>query len=311
MELFDKLKASLATRVCPVCGAKSVKKILVDQRIDWQKLDEFAFASRKDPELMSWRMVCCAGCDVAYAAEAPSGSELVDAYHEADYDSSEEANYAAESYARELAPHVRRLPQRKAAMEIGAGNGAFLTSLVKMGFENVIGFEPSTAAIALAPREVRPLLREGIMEADKIEEASFDFICCFQTLEHVRDPLQISRDVHRLLRDGGMVAFITHNYRGTLNRILGQRSPIIDIEHLQLFSPPSIHALLYNAGFCDIVVKSFWNRYPLRYWMRLLPLSAARKRSVITMLESVGLAGISVTANVGNMVSIGYKRSTK
>jgi hypothetical protein len=127
-------------------------------------------------------------------------------------------------------------------------------------------------------------------------------------MEHVRDPLQIAKDANRLLRDGGMVAFITHNYHGTLNRVLGRRSPIIDVEHLQLFSPLSMQALLKEADFTGIVVKSFWNRYPIRYWIRLLPLPLSVKRGVVRLLESVGLAGICVSANVGNLLSIGYKK---
>jgi SAM-dependent methyltransferase len=307
MALFSELKASLAARACPVCGSNVSKGLLVDQKIDWQQLNEFAFASRKDPELMSWRMVRCQTCDVAYAVEAPGSATLIEAYHEADYDSSEEADFAARSYGQALAPFAKALPRRDSAMEIGAGNGAFLAQLIAMGFGQVVGYEPSVAAIALASPQIKPLIVNEIMDPAKIAPQSFDFVGCFQTLEHVRDPLQIARDVHKILREDGMVAFITHNYRGTLNRLLGRRSPIIDIEHLQLFSLPSIRALLENSGFSGIKVMPFWNRYPLRYWMRLLPLPLTRKRALIGLANRTGLGGIPVAANVGNMLSIGYK----
>lgn len=305
--MFDKLKSSVAGRPCPVCGSTAISGTAFESRIDWEKLDDFAFSSRKTPEMMSWRMVRCADCDVVYAAEVPSGTTLIDAYHEADYDSVDEANYAARSYAKEIAPAAGKLRWRGAAMEIGAGNGAFLTGLKKMGFQDVVGFEPSTAAIAAAGPEARAMLRQGIMEASALEPASFDLIGCFQTLEHVRDPLQIARDVHGLLRPGGMVVFITHNYRGLLNRVLGRRSPIVDIEHLQLFSPRSVRRLLEEAGFSDIEVRSFWNQYPLRYWLRLLPVSAGLKHALAGFLERLGLGGMAVSANVGNMISIGYR----
>jgi SAM-dependent methyltransferase len=308
--MFEKLKSSVAARACPVCASREIAEVKFSQQIDWQKLDDFAFSSRKTPEMMSWHMVRCAGCDVVYAAEVPSGGSLIDAYHEADYDSVDEANYAARSYAREISPAVARLKSRGAAMEIGAGNGAFLTELKKMGFEEIVGFEPSKAAIAAASPAARPMLREGIMEAGKLPAASFDLIGCFQTLEHVRDPLQIARDVHSLLRPGGMVVFIAHNYRGLLNRMLGRRSPIVDIEHLQLFSPASVHRLLEEAGFSDIEVRSFWNQYPLRYWLRLLPVGAGVKNGLAGFLEKIGLGGLAVSANVGNMLSIGYRRQS-
>lgn len=308
--MFEELKSSIADRACPVCASRDIAEVKFAQKIDWHRLDDFAFSSRKMPEMMSWRMVRCAGCDVVYTAEVPSGSALVDAYHEADYDSVDEANYAARSYAREIAPAAARLKNRGAAMEIGAGNGAFLTELKKMGFESVIGFEPSSAAIAAASSAARGMLREGIMEADKLPPQTFDLIGCFQTLEHVRDPLQIARDIHGLLRPGGVVVFIAHNYRGLLNSLLGRRSPIMDIEHLQLFSPRSVRRLLENAGFTDVVVRSFWNRYPLRYWLRLLPVSAGLKKRLVGFLETVGLGGMAVSANVGNMLAIGYRKQS-
>src|SRR3954471_16796217 len=102
--MFEKLKSSVAMRNCPVCGGSAVAGTALESRIEWEKLDDFAFSSRKTPEMMSWRMVRCADCDVVYAAEVPSDNTLVDAYHEADYDSVDEANYAARSYAREIAP---------------------------------------------------------------------------------------------------------------------------------------------------------------------------------------------------------------
>ncbi len=306
--MFEKLKSSVAARACPVCTSREIAEVRFSQKIDWQKLDDFAFSSRKTPEMMSWEMVRCASCDVVYAAEVPSGGSLIEAYHEADYDSVDEANYAARSYAREISPAAARLRNRGAAMEIGAGNGAFLTELKRMGFAEVVGFEPSRAAIAVATPEARSMLREGIMDAGKLPPASFDLVGCFQTLEHVRDPLQIARDVHGLLRPDGMVVFITHNYRGLLNRVLGRRSPIIDIEHLQLFSPVSVRRLLEEAGFSDIEVRSFWNQYPLRYWLRLLPISVDFKKALVGFLEKVGLEKVAVSANVGNMISIGYRR---
>jgi hypothetical protein len=54
-------------------------------------------------------------------------------------------------------------------------------------------------------------------------------------MEHVLDPKVIALPAFRLLRPGGAFVTVTHDHRGRLNRLLGRRSPIIDIEHLQLF----------------------------------------------------------------------------
>ncbi len=53
---------------------------------------------------------------------------------------------------------------------------------------------------------------------------------------------------------------------------MGTKSPIFDIEHLQLFDRPTGAALLRNAGFDSIKVSSVRNRYPIDYWIKLFPL---------------------------------------
>ena len=48
-------------------------------------------------------------------------------------------------------------------------------------------------------------------------------------------------------------------------RVMGTKSPIFDIEHLQLFDKSTSSALLRNAGFNAINVTSVRNKYPVDY----------------------------------------------
>ena len=61
-----------------------------------------AFASRKPPELMHWRLLECAVCDTVYASPAPAPDAVAAAYATAEFDTPVEAGYAAATYAREL-----------------------------------------------------------------------------------------------------------------------------------------------------------------------------------------------------------------
>ncbi len=99
-------------------------------------------------------------------------------------------------------------------------------------------------------------------------------------MEHVFDPLQLCRDAHRITKDGGAFFIVCHNRRAVLARVLGRRSPIYDIEHLQLFSPRSVRVLLERAGFRDVEVRPVVNRYPTGYWAKLLPAPARIKDSL-------------------------------
>lgn len=304
MNILDQLRP----RDCPVCGAgPGQARLFLEASIDPARLSASSFASRKAPEFMSYRLLRCDGCATVYAAAAPPAEVLAGAYAEADYDSSEEAALAADTYASALAPVIAALPQRHRALEIGTGTGALLERLVRAGFAEVVGIEPSHAAIAAASPSVRGLIRAGVFDAADFVPGSFDLICCFQTLEHLPEPRALVQSCARLLRPGGVLALVTHDYAAPLNRMLGRRSPIIDIEHLQLFCRASLDRLLRDAGLPPLAMRSLVNRYPLRYWLRLTPLPGGLKRAVAAVLGVTRLDRIRLGVDVGNLLAIGRK----
>jgi SAM-dependent methyltransferase len=300
------VKAGEARR-CPVCGAADEHRVLREARVDVDRLGSFAFASRKAPELMHWRLLECRRCDTVYASPAPSGAAVAAAYATADFDTTEEARYAAATYARVLAPLLGRLESRHGALDIGTGDGALLRELLRLGFDSVQGVEPSAAPIRAADPAVRPLIREGVFDGAQHPRASFSLITCMQTIEHVPDPLGLCRDAATLLRPGGMLVLVCHDRRAPLNRVLGPRSPIYDVEHLQLLSRPSLTALLERAGLRDVGIRTIRNRYPLVYWLRLLPLPIAegRKQALLARVRRSPLGRVPVTLPVGNLVAWG------
>lgn len=299
MKLFD--------RVCPICGSDQHSDVVFEADFDEGQLDGFAFASRKMPEFMHFRMVRCPDCDLLYATPAPDLDWLRGKYREADFDSAVESRYAARAYARHLKEIVGRLPDRDGALDIGAGDGAFLEQLVAAGFTQVEGVEPSTAPLAQAEPEVRRLIRQGFFDGAGFEAGSRCLITCFQTLEHTDDPLGLSRAAHTILRPGGALYLVAHNYRSISARILRTRSPIYDIEHLQLHSPRSLRLMLERAGFEDISIRPLRNDYPISYWVKLSPLTLWLKGKLLTVLGGLGLGGLVLPLWPGNLMALGYK----
>jgi SAM-dependent methyltransferase len=280
----------------------------MEENIDTSKISKFSFASRKTPELMCYKLVCCQCCSLVFVTQPPSVAELANAYHEAAYDSSEEASDAAQSYISAIFPTINSLPQKKLALEIGTGTGIFLEYLVAAGFKEVIGVEPSIAAIEAAPKSTRAWIRHGIFKEEDFLPESFDLICCFMTLEHVQDPMAITRSAYRLLRKGGAFISITHDYQSAINRFMGKRSPIIDIEHMQLFSKQSIRIMFEGALFKNVQISSFINRYSLQYWLRLSPLPKAVKSLLNPVFSLTLFKSIRLGVNVGNIVTIGFRK---
>lgn len=297
----------LTARSCPVCGSGDDRRIFADERLDFEALDEHAFASRKRPEHMRLRLVECPVCDLAYASPVPSAEALTRLYEEAAFDTAEEARYAAATYAQELRAVLAGLPDRRGALDIGTGEGAFLAELLRLGFEEVGGVEPSWAPIEAADPAVAPLIEHGVFAADARPPESLSLVTCFQTIEHVPDPARMVADAAALLKPGGVLALVCHDRRAPVNRLLGMRSPIIDLEHMQLFSPRSVEELLRRAGLRDVAQRPIRNRYPLRYWARLLPLPARPQAWLSAALQRSGLGGRPFSLGVGNMFAWGRR----
>jgi SAM-dependent methyltransferase len=290
-----------AERACPVCGSREAGRLFADSTIDLDRLDAFAFASRKLPEYMHPRLIDC-GCGLLYANPALAPEALGALYQTASYDSGEEARCAAATYSRQLLRVLPKLPDRDHSLDIGAGDGAFLEELLRLGIRNACGVEPSDAPVAAAKPAIRPLIRPGLFRPEDFPPSSFSLVTCFQTLEHVWDPMEIGRGALSLLKPGGAFAIVVHNRRSLSARILGLKSPIFDIEHLQLFCPRTARLLLESCGFRHVAVHALWNRYPLRYWVRLLPVPAALKNGL-----RGASGGVPVSLPAGNLLCYGFR----
>lgn len=292
-------------RLCPICNQPS-SKVHAEENFSPEGLNATSFASRKEPELFHHLLLLCETCDLIFAQPSLSQDAIEREYQVASFDSSIEAGYAAKTYASYL-PDKSKV---KSALDIGTGGGEFLLELHRAKIPDLHGIEPSVEAIKTAHPSVRNFIQEGFFDKQSFESRKFDLISCFQTLEHVPDPLQLSKNAYSLLQDQGRFYVITHNFRGMVNRILEKKSPIYDIEHLQLFSETSLRNLLTNAGFTDVRIFPIINTYPLFYWIKLLPL-IPRKKDIIALSKKVLAGHIPIPLPIGNIAAIATKRISK
>jgi SAM-dependent methyltransferase len=300
------MKLDLIPRACPLCGGEGAK-VLVEATLDEGKLTASAFSSRKLPEYMHSRMVECNLCGMLYANPALRQETLAVAYKEASFDSGAESRLAAVTYRSLLEPHLAALPSRASALDIGAGDGAFVEELLALGFNDVVGVEPSTAPIEAAKPAIRGHLKCGIFAAEEFAAGSVDLITCFQVIEHVWNPMKITRDALSLLKPGGLFFIVAHDRRAFSARVMGTKSPIFDVEHLQLFDKPTGTALLRNAGFSSIKVSTVRNKYPVNYWVKLFPLNGRVKSGVRRLAEVSRIGNILLSLPAGNLAVLGKK----
>lgn len=303
-----KSKKGLIHRPCPICSSRDESHVFAEENFDPARLDEFAFASRKIPENMHYRLILCPACDALYSNPIPTHNVLSKAYHEAAFDSADEAHHAAQTYSKLLPAIANSIPGKQGALDIGTGDGAFLIQLLEKGFTGVSGVEPSVAPIRAAQEKIRPLIRHSLFKPAQFKKNSLNLVTCFQTFEHLFEPLQMCQGAQRILRKGGAFYAVFHNRRSFSARLLGFKSPIYDIEHLQLFSPASARFMMERAGFARIEVKPIFNTYPLHYWIKLLPFPLGIKKALMAGLKKIGLGYLPIPLPAGNMAVIGYKK---
>ena len=64
---------------------------------------------------------------------------------------------------------------------------------------------------AAADPSIRPLIRHDIFRPGLFPDGSFSLVTCFQTIEHLADPLSFCRDAWRALKPGGALFLIGHD----------------------------------------------------------------------------------------------------
>ena len=94
---------------------------------------------------------------------------------------------------------------------------------------------------------------------------------------------------------------VCHDVDAATTRLLRTRSPIFDVEHLQLFSKRTASRLLSDAGLRVVTVRHFANRYPLGYWLRLAPVPDLLRRALAS------LGSVPLTLPAGNLLAVGVR----
>ena len=113
-----------------------------------------------------------------------------------------------------------------------------------------------------------------------------EVICLFQVFDHIPNPGAMLDECFRLLRPGGLILAIIHNIEALSARLLGERSPIIDIEHTYLYSPATMMRIFRGHGFEIRQVGSILNRYLVAYLSPLLPLPSRLQRVLLGWLQT-------------------------
>lgn len=286
-------------RNCPCCNEFGVLKF--PSKIDDSLLSSKSYSSRKIPELMHYSYFECINCKTLFVDELPSSEFLENSYNEAEFVSRKDSVYAAQTYFEEL--KRLNLLDSGELLDIGCSDGAFISIVKSKSLMNVTGVEPSIHAIDNSDLSVRECIEHTTLE-NFDRKTGFNLVTCFQTIEHVNDLNGLVVKSKKLLLDQGHLVFVCHDRFSFVNKILGKRSPIFDIEHLQILNKKAVQLLLQMNGFVDVTVNSISNKYPISYWLLLAPIPKFLK-TFINGKRNKWYLSWGIRIRVGNLLAAG------
>ncbi len=256
-----------------LCGAED-SRVLFPERIDWSQVSAYEFSARRRRRVQHYRLLRCNACGLVRSDPVLSDADLAALYRGSQFLYQQESGFAARTYAALVTRYLALLPAagQVRLVEIGCGNGAFLEEMLGRGVHTLGGVEPSVQAVAHASERVRSAIVNRCFCPGLFSPETFDVVCAFHVLDHLRAPGEFVRECFRILRKRGIMVLICHDVDALVNRVSGEYSPVFDVEHIFLFNSATLRSVAESCGFILRGEGRVRNTYPLSYWLRYAPI---------------------------------------
>ena len=219
------------SRKCDLCGHNNFEKLINKNGFD---------------------VVKCQNCDLVFVYPQPSDKVMKHLY-------SIKKGYKFHynlSFFEDRLKTIMKFKKSGKLLDVGCSTGEFLIIAKKYNWD-VYGVEVSEDAGRIAKSINKLSVFVGKLEDAKYPNKKFDVISLGDVIEHVRFPSKFLHEVHRILRDNGIVFISTPNIDSFFPNITYKIFKKINYEwphpkppyHLFEFSDKTIKKLLYNKNF--------------------------------------------------------------
>lgn len=201
----------------------------------------------------------CRGCEGAFCDPAPLSEELAKYYPQSYYGTSgKKFHPLIELIAKTIRMRLRQslaksFPNPGSILEIGCGRGDLLEDFARSGWE-CHGTEYFTAPLIAEAGERRVKIHnvQDLHEA-RFPANSIDLIIIRHVLEHLNNPLEIAREIFRILKPSGTLYLVVPNYGGWVSKWFGMAWFALDVpRHLSHFTAQSMRMVLASSGLTPI-----------------------------------------------------------
>ncbi len=145
--------------------------------------------------------------------------------------------------------HLRRLgPATPRILDLGCGNGSFLSHMQGLGWEGV-GLEPDPQA-AQAARGAGLAVEHGVLTDSRFAPDSFDAVTMNHVIEHLHEPVRMLELCHRILRPEGILWIATPNLESLGHTRFGPAWRGLEPpRHVVLYTVDALRRILRRVGF--------------------------------------------------------------
>ncbi|MCO6498250.1 MAG: class I SAM-dependent methyltransferase [Chitinophagaceae bacterium] len=230
---------------CPLCGN--------EQFAQRYEIKDFSISGETFP-------VCaCDRCGLLFTQDVPAEDESAKYYQAEQYISHSDTakgivNQLYHTVRKQTLKDKQKLIERISGkqkgnlLDIGSGTGGFLHTMQSAGW-NVTGIEPDEIARKNA-RTLHQLETFDSGHLQSLENKSFDVITMWHVLEHVHQLDYQMKELHRLLKDNGVIFIAVPNHTSYDAEHYGTFWAAWDVpRHLYHFSPGSMNFLAEKYHF--------------------------------------------------------------
>lgn len=250
LNVFDgctDMTSGLEYRNCPYCG-KDDFEVVFESNMKADDLRQRVETVYMIPGGKRGRHVRCRNCRLVYVNPIEKAGEIEESYHQRSSADAAVVQDSRLSVARSQIALIARYGHGQSLLDIGCGEGFFLSMAARSGY-SVRGVDLSSDAAEYARRTFGVDVEAKSLEEMQFAENSFDVVTLWQVLEHVPYPLGLLKEVHRILRPRGLLIVSTPDFDGAPARVLRTRWWDITRLHINHFTGETLTAILQKAQF--------------------------------------------------------------
>ena len=257
---------------------------------------------------MYFRNVKCKGCSLVYSNPIIPFEQIKKFYETTYFLEINQLEIMANDYEKLFYKYIPNITENTEVLEVGCANGLFLKRLKKNGLRKLKGVEPSKKAYLVTDDLVKPHVINDFFKDDTFKKESFDVACSFQVFDHILEPNDFLKKIHKYLKPDGFFLQVHHNVNSFLPTFLGSKASTFDVEHIHLWSPKTMKLILEKNGFEIIKIKNITTGYLLGHALERLPIFPWLKNYFIKFCKWFRLDKIIIRFPIENMVIISKKK---